>query len=543
MDDRFSVSPRLVADGLIPRRVLWGPGHRWYVLLSRSGSHLSWLEDNNVWIAPCDDLASARQLTHFRKGKITSYSWFDEHILVSRDVHGDENERIHSVHIKTGKVIDMVAAPGVHATLAHGWKHHAYIKVDDGDVSYQRIDVRTGKTKLVFKTQPGYKTLHFHRGSATLVSQRGILRELGGTIIANVDKVLSFSDDAKTVYALKVNKFGVKAVVAIDRKSHAWRQVAAHAELDVDRWLIHPQHGHIEAVAYADSSIKWSCLDLEVGTDIEALRQVEQGDVLICSRSHDNQQWIVCFDRCDAPYRYYHYDRRTKRAKRLFASHWALEGMRLSKMRAILVKTKDRAMLPSYLSLPAQGCPPYPLVLLVHGGPHARDYWGYDSEHQWLADRGYAVLSVNFRGSIGFGQEFTVAGKQQWGRRMQHDLDAAVDCAIARGVADERRLAIMGASYGGYAALAGLAFRPRRYRCGVAFAGPVQSRQPSAALERRRAKRRVQLDRRPARADRAPPHAGAVTDRVRALDRTTVAHRSRRQRSPRGPRRKRPHRA
>jgi dipeptidyl aminopeptidase/acylaminoacyl peptidase len=146
----------------------------------------------------------------------------------------------------------------------------------------------------------------------------------------------------------------------------------------------------------------------------------------------------------------------------------------------VTVRSRDGLDLVSYYSLPAdsQGADkarpdqPLPMVLYVHGGPWGRDRWGYNAVHQWLANRGYAVLSVNFRASTGFGKAFINAGNRQWGAAMHDDLIDAVDWAIAEGIADPERVAIMGGSYGGYATLAGVTFTPLKFACGVDIVGP-----------------------------------------------------------------------
>jgi dipeptidyl aminopeptidase/acylaminoacyl peptidase len=146
----------------------------------------------------------------------------------------------------------------------------------------------------------------------------------------------------------------------------------------------------------------------------------------------------------------------------------------------VVVPASDGLGLVSYYTLPVQSDPdndgkpagPLPMVLFVHGGPWARDYWGYDPYHQWLANRGYAVLSVNFRGSTGLGKAFVNAGDHEWAGKMHQDLIDAVDWAVKEGIADPQRVGIMGGSYGGYATLVGLTFTPDKFACGVDIVGP-----------------------------------------------------------------------
>jgi dipeptidyl aminopeptidase/acylaminoacyl peptidase len=182
----------------------------------------------------------------------------------------------------------------------------------------------------------------------------------------------------------------------------------------------------------------------------------------------------------DGPARFYLYDRQRRVAHFLFTNRQALEGQPLVNMRPVVIPSRDGLDLVAYYSLPAgadsdgDGIPdqPVPLVFMPHGGPWGRDFWGYNSWHQWLANRGYAVLALNFRASVGFGKAFTNAGNLQWGGKILEDQIDAVQWAIKQGIADPARVAIMGGSFGGYSVLAGLTFTPDVFACGVDIVGP-----------------------------------------------------------------------
>jgi dipeptidyl aminopeptidase/acylaminoacyl peptidase len=184
------------------------------------------------------------------------------------------------------------------------------------------------------------------------------------------------------------------------------------------------------------------------------------------------------------PVRYYLYDRGAKKARYLFNNRPELEGLPLAKMHPVVIRSRDGLDLVSYLTLPAasdldgDAVPdsPVPMVLLVHGGPWARDSWGFNPLHQWLANRGYAVLSVNYRGSTGFGKKFVNAANKEWAGKMHNDLLDAVDWAVERKIAQKDNVAIMGGSYGGFATLVGLTFTPDVFACGVDIVGPSNIR-------------------------------------------------------------------
>src|SRR5205814_559445 len=224
-------------------------------------------------------------------------------------------------------------------------------------------------------------------------------------------------------------------------------------------------------------------LDPSIKDDFQRLGKVHAGDVSIVSGDDEDRRWIVQYEVDDGPFYFYAYDRSAEKATLLFVDPPALQHAKLATRDPVLIEARDGVKLPSYLTTPAGVSPrKLPLVLLVHGGPWARDSWGYDTIAQWLANRGYAVLQVNFRSSTGLGKRFLHLGDKQWGRKMQDDLTDAVTWAIRKGIADPKRVAIMGGSYGGYATLAGLAFTPDLYACGVDIVGPSNLRTLLASI-------------------------------------------------------------
>jgi dipeptidyl aminopeptidase/acylaminoacyl peptidase len=234
--------------------------------------------------------------------------------------------------------------------------------------------------------------------------------------------------------------------------------------------------------AYATNYLRneWTALDRVISADLAYLKAKLKGDISVTSQTDANDAWIVEVDSATASIATYRYDRTTKALTKLFVSRPELEGETLAAMIPIEIQSRDGLTLVSYLTLPPASDPngngrpdkPVPMVLLVHGGPWSRDIYGYYGLHQWLANRSYAVLSVNFRGSTGFGKAFVSAGDLEWGAKMHDDLIDAVDWAIAAGITTADKVAIMGMSYGGYATLVGLTFTPDRFACGVDIVGP-----------------------------------------------------------------------
>jgi dipeptidyl aminopeptidase/acylaminoacyl peptidase len=256
--------------------------------------------------------------------------------------------------------------------------------------------------------------------------------------------------------------------------------IAESGVADVSGVMIHPTRYTPEAYAVNYLRNEWTALDDGVGADLAHLREQLPGEIGVVSRTRDDATWIVVNWAAESPGTYYLYDRASRELTKLFSVRPELEPYTLADMHPVEIPSRDGLTLVSYLSLPpgsdsdGDGRPdePLPMVLFVHGGPWGRDAYGYNSAHQWLANRGYAVLSVNFRASTGFGKAFISAGDLEWGRKMHDDLLDGVAWAIAEGVTTEDRVAIMGGSYGGYATLAGLAFTPETFACGVDIVGP-----------------------------------------------------------------------
>ena len=214
-------------------------------------------------------------------------------------------------------------------------------------------------------------------------------------------------------------------------------------------------------------------LDSEISRDLDYLAEQNPGEVRIASRTLDDALWVVHYAQDTQPSSYYLYERAFQKLEFLFTTRSALEGATLAEMLPVAIPSRDGLTLNSYLTLPP-GIEPrnLPLVMNVHGGPWVRDGWGYDPESQWLANRGYAILQVNYRGSSGFGKRFLHAGDREWGAKMHDDIIDAVNWAVEKGYADPAKVAIYGGSYGGYAALVGAAFTPDVFVCSVDIVGP-----------------------------------------------------------------------
>jgi len=261
-------------------------------------------------------------------------------------------------------------------------------------------------------------------------------------------------------------------LVLRDLVSGREKELLQDDEVDIDSAVIHPTRHIVQAVPLEKGTREWKYLDKDLQADFERASRLGDGAMNLLARDHADKTWIVELTSDHGPIQFYTFDRNTKQGTLLFVHRPKLKGYVLAPMKGVVIPARDGLKLPGYLTLP-QGveAKSLPLVLHPHGGPWARDAWGYNRNVQLLANRGYAVLQVNFRGSTGYGKKFLHAGDRQWGKKMHDDLVDAVAWAVAEGVADPHKVAIYGGSYGGYAALAGAAFSPDVFRCSVDMFG------------------------------------------------------------------------
>jgi dipeptidyl aminopeptidase/acylaminoacyl peptidase len=294
---------------------------------------------------------------------------------------------------------------------------------------------------------------------------------------------IAFSADDRSLYAIDAKDSPTARLVRYDLATGAAEPLAADPSSDVTSAFVDPRTHNVVAAAVERERVEWTVTDPNYAADFAALGHVRAGGIEIPSASADGRTWIVGFSTDDGAEAYYSYDRTTKAAAPLFFSAPELAGLALSRMQPISLLARDGLQLHGYLTLPA-GVDPrgLPTVLLVHGGPWARDRFGYSGIVQWLANRGYAVLQVNFRGSTGYGRAFENAGDRQWAGGMRTDLLDARDWVVKAGFADPARVAIVGESYGGYAVLAALATTPSAFACGVDIAGLSDLGSVSAAV-------------------------------------------------------------
>jgi len=507
---------------LIPREVLFGNPQKASARISPNGKWLSYLAPVegilNVWVCPVDDLAAAKPVTHDKLRNIRGHRWAytGKHILYTQDKEGDENWHVYATDVETGETKDLTPLENVHATIQDiSQRQPEEILVGLNDRVPQlhdiyRVNIETGERKLIQENEGmvGYVTDEDFRVRFAIQftpdANQIVLEAQPGTGQPNAKGItdwkeflrtgpedamttspIGFDKSGHTLYLLDSRNRDTTALFAVDltlgdQALEKARLLAEDPRADVDEVLIHPTELTIQAVGVTYSRREWKILDEAIRGDLQYLETVEDGELIVTSRTLDDTQWTVAYILDNGPLKFYRYDRTARKTHFLFSSRDDLEAYSLVKMHTPILPTRDGLKMVSYLTLPPGSDPdgdgrpkkPIPMVLDVHGGPWARDDWGYNPTAQWLANRGYAVLNVNYRGSTGFGKNFTNAADGQWAAKMHDDLIDAVDWAVREGIAQKDKVAIMGGSYGGYATLVGLTFTPDRFACGVDIVGP-----------------------------------------------------------------------
>jgi len=488
------------AAPLIARAVLLGAPERTRVQLSPDGGRVAWLAPDGdgvsqIWSSALDG-TDARPRTAAKRA-IRAYCWAEDGrtLLHLQDLDGDEGFHLYAVALEAGGVRDLTPFERVRAELvatAAALPDTILVALNRRDERWHdvyRCTLSTGALGL--DTENPGDVARFIADARLAVRAAEVILPDGGCelrvrdtaagawrTLLRVDgddhlRVIGFAADGDRLFLETSSGSDTARLVAHELSTGAATVLASRPDVDVADVLLHPTRLHVQAASFMPARTSWQIIDADVAPDFAALQALGDGDVSIVSRDRRDETWVVALQSDCVPVRYYAWSRATRSHRLLFSERPALATARGSAMRSVTIAARDGLQLPAYLTLPAgDATQPPPLVLDVHGGPWTRDVWGFDEIVQWLANRGYAVLQVNFRGSTGYGKRFLHAGDNEWGRRMQDDLVDAVHWAVERGYADGDRVAIHGGSYGGYAALAAAAFTPRLFRCAVAAFAP-----------------------------------------------------------------------
>ncbi len=503
---------------IVSRAVLFGNPTRVGPKLSPDGERLSFLAPVdgvlNVWVGPAANPDQARPVTNDRRSGIRVYQWAytNEHILFLQDDDGEGHWRLYSINLATGNETALTPATSTamgqsHRLspriqhVSHRYAEDIVIALNERDRNEhdlyvanistgELIELHRNEGFLAMYTDDDYSVRMASRQTAGGGTELVVMNDDGDweafTEIGLADQfstgVIGFDETGNSVYMVDSRGRDTAILRQIDISTGTGQTLAKDRDADISGGvLLHPVTRVVQAASSTYERREWHIIDKGVKNDFKYLQSVADGELSILSRTLDDTQWIVAIEPDDGPVRYYRYDRAGEAAHLLFTSRSELDGMPLARMHSKVIKTRDRQRLVSYYTLPTWSDPRgkgrprerLPMVVWVHGGPWTRDYWGYSSVHQWLANRGYAVLSVNYRGSTGFGKDFVNAANGEWGGKMSEDLIDAVKWAIKKKIADKDRIAIMGGSYGGYATLVGMTTTPEQFACGIDIVGPA----------------------------------------------------------------------
>jgi dipeptidyl aminopeptidase/acylaminoacyl peptidase len=492
---------------LIPLPVLFGNPERIMPRLSPDGTQLAWIAPHegvlNVWIAPIDpdrgvDWTAARVVTDDTDRGIRQFAFAHDgrHLLYLQDKGGDENWRLYDVDLPTMQRRDLTPFDGVQTQIIGLERSHpdevllglnqANPKLHD----VYRLNLVTGELAKEIDN-PGYigwladAELQVRAaaapqpdGSYLLLVSAGAgasWRELLSIPAEDAEStdLLCFAADGGSLLLRSSVDAQASRLVRIDLATGATEVLAEDPEADVSGVRVHPDSREPQIVTFLKDRSVYRVLDPTVAGHVETIRKLHPGDPVFAHGDDADRVWLAAFTNDTGSVSYYTYDTASGTASFLFEARPELSRYELAPMEPFSFAARDGLTIHGYLTFPP-GADRFdlPTVLVVHGGPWARDAWGFDPHAQWLANRGYLCIQVNFRGSTGYGKAFLNAGDREWGAKMQDDLSDAVAHAISQGWADPAKVAIFGGSYGGYAALAGAAFTPDVYRCAVDVVGP-----------------------------------------------------------------------
>lgn len=494
------------SNDLIPRKVIFGNPERAYPVISPDGSRIAFSAAvdgvMNVWIAPADDIAAAKPVTNDKQRPVMKYWWAANgtHLLYMQDQAGNENYHLYAVDLATGVAKDLTPFKGIRAEVfadSYERPDEVLVGLNNRDSRWHDawiINVVTGAARLVQKNE-GFSA--FFTDSNLNIRLASKPTPDGGEEYMRLDdgewkpfmtvsgddamttKPKYFTKNGKSVYMLDSRGRDKGALTLVDLRSGKSTMLAEPDDAEIEELIYDPVSMKVLAYATEYDRLEWTALDDEIKPDLAFLKRAVNGRWWVMSQSADNRFWTVWIDEAGEPIKFGLYDRNERSLKILASARPALVGAPLPKMHSRVIEARDGLKLVSYLTLPKASDPdgngvpdkPLPMVLMVHGGPWYRDAFAYSPPAAWLANRGYAVLSVNFRGSTGFGKAFINAGDKEWGGKMHDDLVDGVHWAIAQGIADAKRVGFYGGSYGGYSALMAATKTPELFACIVDIFG------------------------------------------------------------------------
>ena len=506
----ISVTTATATDQLIPRSILFAEEDKLNVRLSPDGRMISFMAPvdgaQGVWLCPVNDPAKAELLFKQTDAPALNLQWaFTSQQLVylmrvANDVH------LFSFDLADRQTRDLTPQTGVSARiekLSSAYPEEILAGLNGRDpkrFDLYRINLRTGERKLVLQNESydqflcddelrprvarrqtagqGYELFRLNATGQWELLDQFTYEEARVSQPAGLDKA------GRTLYLIDNRRTDTGALRAIDLATGKARTLLADSLADLRPSLLYdPRTGRAQSATAVYGRMRRYFFSPSLAADFKYLKTVEAGDIGVAGRSLDDRVWLIVFLN-GGPIRYFVYDRTARRARFLFSEQSAVDQYPLARREAVVVTARDGLKLPGDLYLPSWTRAgkrrylnqPLPMLVYVHGGPSVAfgwDIWPVNRTLQLLANRGYAVLRVEFRGADGFGKKILRAGAGEWGRKMQNDILDAVDWAVKQGITERQRVGVWGWSYGGYATLAALTFTPDAFACGMAMYHPT----------------------------------------------------------------------
>jgi dipeptidyl aminopeptidase/acylaminoacyl peptidase len=505
--------PPLIQPPLIDRELLFGNPEYAAAQISPDGQYIAflkpWKDTRNIYVKGVHEpFSAAHLLTTESKRPVPGYLWTrdSKSILYVKDNDGDENYNVYAVDPAAKPAAgaeapasrDLTGLKGVRVQLVDVPKNQpdvAYIGLNDRDRAWHdlyKLQISTGEKTLIRKNTERITGWQFDLTGKLRLATRSA--ENGDTEVLRVDadtftKIYScsvfetctpirFDRDGRRAYFL-TNKGADQNFVSLtlfDPETGKTEMVESDPlqKVDLGDVLFSEATDTLVGTSYEYDRAKWYFRDKGFDADYQWLQKQLPGMQLsFRSRTLDEQVWLVTASSDIEPGQTLLFDRKERTLSPQYTIREKVPREALSEMKPVVYKSSDGLEIPAYLTLP-RGLPAknLPALLIPHGGPWGRDDWGFDSTAQFFANRGYAVLMPNFRGSTGYGKRFLDAGNREWGAKMQDDVTWGVKYLVAEGIADPKRIGILGGSYGGYATLAGVAFTPDVYAAAVDIVGP-----------------------------------------------------------------------
>lgn len=492
---------------LISRDILFGDPDFVQVRMSPDGKYMSYLAPYegvlNVWVKPMEGGRDPHPVTQDKSRGVRNHAWsYDNtHILYVQDKDGDENWNVFKTNVLTGASENITKKEGVQVRITKGsYKHPKYIiiSMNNRDPRFHDpylLNIESGEMEKIFDNDR-YQNIVFDDELKPRIGMRygdngDVIydKNNGDTWIPFVTAALE-TEDAAVVYPINVvdntsywidSRLGdTGALVKIDMVSEEIIELAQHPKADIETVYSMPKTGEPLGAQYNFTKPGWIFLNPEFEEDIKNIAKKEPlAHIALASWTLDYKKWVVVLHSDQHSAHYYLYDRETKNLTFLLAAKSKLDVSPLVPMHPVIIKAQDNLEMVAYVTLPKWSDPsgkgrpykPLPMVVMVHGGPWARDNWGLNPYHQWMANRGYAVLSVNFRGSTGFGKRFVRLSHGAWSKEMHQDVLDAVQWAVDNKITSKDKVAILGGSYGGYEVLVALTKNPDDFVCGVDIVG------------------------------------------------------------------------